>query len=380
MYLAGDVRLLCVTDHTRPFGLIKDALQQEDVVYGNLEGALYDEIDPYEFFSKVTWRHAGTSGAQALREGNFAAVGLANNVIVGDEAIESTLGILDKLGIAHTGAGMNLAAARAPAIVERNGVRYGFLQRTSIFWPYRHKAVPEGPHTMPGRKYGHGHYTAGETLSFFGAPGVATIRPHTAYEPSFASTYEAGGAAIIHTWPDADDMDEFLADIKALRPLVDVLVTSNHWRVTTGADHGPENGELARDFRVEVAHAAIDAGADIVASHGTHRIEEIEVYKGRAIFYGLGELFFGTHPEESKPPPRPRYTKVKLLARAELEGKSIRRVSCRFVISGGRSEAEYQSVFRRPGEEPEALEHLIERSRYKFGTELRPNEEDITVI
>src|SRR5882757_8329179 len=63
---------------------------------------------------------------------------------------------LDQLGIPHAGAGANLAAARAPVILERDGVRFGFLQRSSVYWPTNHEARKD-------------------------ATGIAVIRGHTAY-------------------------------------------------------------------------------------------------------------------------------------------------------------------------------------------------------
>ena len=87
----------------------------------------------------------------------IAAVGIANNVNYGEAAILASIARLDQLGIAHTGAGANRAAARAPAIVERGGLRFGFLQRSSVYWPTNHEA--------------------GEN-----AAGIAVIRGHTAYQ------------------------------------------------------------------------------------------------------------------------------------------------------------------------------------------------------
>jgi poly-gamma-glutamate synthesis protein (capsule biosynthesis protein) len=49
-------------------------------------------------------------------------------------------------------------------------------------------------------------------------------------------------------------------------------------------DHPP-------DFLVEMAHAAIDSGADAFVGHGPHILRGIEIYKGRPIFYDLGEFF-----------------------------------------------------------------------------------------
>ena len=44
----------------------------------------------------------------------------------------------------------------------------------------------------------------------------------------------------------------------------------------------------------EIAHAAIDAGADIVVGHGPHYSLPVEVYRGKPIFYGLGSFSFHT--------------------------------------------------------------------------------------
>ena len=52
---------------------------------------------------------------------------------------------LDELGIAHTGAGANRALAGAPVILTRDGVRFGFLQRSSVYWPTNHEAGEDTP-------------------------------------------------------------------------------------------------------------------------------------------------------------------------------------------------------------------------------------------
>jgi poly-gamma-glutamate capsule biosynthesis protein CapA/YwtB (metallophosphatase superfamily) len=388
MIIAGDVYLATVAENDDPFSSIAPLLSSDDMVYCNLEGALTDYFDPYEYFAKLHWKHPGAAGASALKRGNFAAVGLANNVIIGERAIADTVTTLDRLGIAHTGAGSDLTTARAPAIVTRNGVRYGFLARTSIFWPSFHRAVPKGPYKMPNARYVHGFSMTGETLEFTGAAGVATVRARTAYEPSPASTYEAGGAAIIHTWPDPDELQELVDDIKTLRPQVDILVVSNHWRLQAGSSYFHDEGAVGRDYRVEIAHAAIDAGADMIASHGTHQIEEIEIYRGKAIFYGLGELFFGREQELLTRIPRyPKSKAAKLLAKADIRNKSIQRVSCQFVLPGGVPDnwaehwhvAGYRPALRRPSEVPESLDRLLELSS-RFGTRLEVGEHGITVI
>ena len=61
-------------------------------------------------------------------------VGVANNVASGRENILKSLAELDANGIAHVGAGRNLDEAHKPAIVERKGVKIGFLQYTARWY------------------------------------------------------------------------------------------------------------------------------------------------------------------------------------------------------------------------------------------------------
>jgi len=61
-----------------------------------------------------------------------------------------------------------------------------------------------------------------------------------------------------------------------------VLVASCHWGV----------GHEVLQYMTEIAHAAIDAGADIVVGHGPHYCLPIEVYKGKPVFYSLCNLSF----------------------------------------------------------------------------------------
>ena len=65
--------------------------------------------------------------ARRCRRAGIHAVGIANNVHYGETNILSSIARLDEYGVLHAGAGKDLAAARAPAIVERDGMRFGFL-------------------------------------------------------------------------------------------------------------------------------------------------------------------------------------------------------------------------------------------------------------
>ena len=264
MIMTGDVNLMNVADPGVPFARVADEFRTTDVVFSNLECCLY-ETPPGHSVSNEGF-FADPKGGRALTLGGIQVVGIANNVHYGEAAILSSIARLDELGVLHTGAGANLAAARAPVVVERAGVRYGFLQRSSVYWPTNHEAQKD-------------------------AAGIAVIRGHTAYHvPVFRTGIGApppnrpGVAPEIITWADPDYLGWFRDDIAALRPRVDVLVASCHWGL----------GKEVLQYMKEIAHAAIDAGADIVVGHGPHYSLAVEVYKGRPIFYGLGSFSFHT--------------------------------------------------------------------------------------
>ena len=72
-------------------------------------------------------------------------------------------------------------------------------------------------------------------------------------------------------------------DIKQVRSVADVVIVSMHW----GIHFMP--AKLAT-YQKEVGHAAIDAGADLIIGTHPHILKGIEVYKGKVIFYSLGNF------------------------------------------------------------------------------------------
>src|SRR5215831_13971888 len=154
LILTGDVNLMNVTDPAMPFTQVAEEFRNTDVVFSNLECCLYETSVGHSLHNEGFF--ADPRAGKALTLGGIQVVGIANNVHYGDAAILSSIARLDELGVLHTGAGANLAAARAPVVVERAGVRYGFLQRSSVYWPTNHEAQTD-------------------------AAGIAVIRGHTAY-------------------------------------------------------------------------------------------------------------------------------------------------------------------------------------------------------
>src|SRR5262245_28176397 len=132
LMLTGDVNLMNVADPQVPFALIRDTLRQADVLFGNLECCFHEPAAGHPLEREGF--HAPHAAAEALLIAGYGAVGNGNNVNYGEEAIRSSLRRLESLGIRYTGAGVDRRTARAPAIVTHEGLRFGFLQRTSVYW------------------------------------------------------------------------------------------------------------------------------------------------------------------------------------------------------------------------------------------------------
>jgi len=257
LYLLGDINFRGVNDASGLFEHVGEPLRRADMVFANLECCLYDL--PGDAVERRGFYVPPAVGA-ALAQAGVQVAGNANNVTIGREAVMASLAELDRLGIGHVGAGADDTQARAGLVVERAGVRYGFLQRTAVYWPDFHEAGP-------------------------GQPGVAVIKGHTAYRPALeqqAARTRPGVPPQVVTWADPDSLQRYRQDVADLRERADVLVASLHW--------GFRREVL--QYQREFAHAAVDAGADIVFGHGPHMILPIETYRGRPIFYGGGNFSF----------------------------------------------------------------------------------------
>ena len=337
--LTGDVNLMNVVDPQVPFARVQETLRQADVLFGNLECCFYEPATEHSLEHEGFY--APLASAQALVIGGYHAVGTANNVNYGADAIRSSLRRLDDLGIQYTGAGVNREAARAPAIVTHEGLRFGFVQRTSVYWPTGHEATDH-------------------------SPGVAVLTGHTAYEPMLHTrragvppANRPGVPPAILTWADAKSLAEFTGDLRALRARADIVVASHHWGLF----------EEVLDYQVEIAHAAIDAGADVVMGHGPHYACAVEMYRGKPIFYGLGSFSFHTGHGG-----RAHGNWVGMLARLAFEDSALVEVAFSMVRHNERNE----TYVCDPRQDPEATEPIMRRCD-TFGTTLVISGSDMMV-
>lgn len=197
--------------------------------------------------------------ADLYSHAGFDGVTMANNHAYdsGPEALADTVDLFRARGIQVTGAGETLDEARKPIILEKDGVRVAYLGCTSV--------GKEGSEATDRK------------------PGVINIRVHTTYD------HRGPHAPVgIRTEPDAEDLGRVLEDVRKARASADSVVVAFH----SGVIRLPR---VIADYQVTVAHALIDAGADLVVCHAPHIPKGVEVYKGKAIFYSIG-VFAMTKP------------------------------------------------------------------------------------
>lgn len=173
---------------------------------------------------------AKPSYVDVLKKGGIDVVSLANNRIFdyGPVALMDTIKILDNAGIKHVGAGRNSKEAHMPLIVEKNGLRIAFLS-------YR---------------------------GFVSYTGRYTRRSPCSARADFYLEEEVRNA----------------------KKEADVVIASFHG--------GSALSDTPSITQRKLAHRAIRGGADIVLWHHPHVLQGIERYRGKLIFYSLGNFLF----------------------------------------------------------------------------------------
>jgi poly-gamma-glutamate capsule biosynthesis protein CapA/YwtB (metallophosphatase superfamily) len=123
------------------------------------------------------------------------------------------------------------------------------------------------------------------------------------------------------------------------------------------------------DYMKEIAHAAIDGGADAVIGHGPHYSLGVEVYKGKPIFYGLGSFSFHTgHGGQV------HENWVGMMAKLTFDGRRLTRVAFEFVRHNDANE-----TYITPLSDEEAEYADIERRSRELGARLTREGHEVVV-
>ena len=288
--LLGDNNIQLRTKPADAFKFVKPTLSKADFVFINLEGPFAGGTDDpnKSDIPHKNWRHSNPSQVAALTSVGIDAVGVANNVTYPWEAMLRSLRVLDSVGIPYTGGGKNLDEAHRPVIIEKKGLRVGFIQYAATVFPTNHAATEN-------------------------QPGIAEIKVHTAYQPP-KNLDKPGQPPIVITWLDEYSKGLMIADIENLRENVDIVIVSYHWGISGSTE------PVA--YQSEIAKAVIDAGADIVFGHGPHKYQKIEIYKGKPILHSLAQAVFDDLRED-----RGKRFKEGLLVHVIVEGRKVKAVS-----------------------------------------------------
>ena len=221
-------------DVTSTFAPLRDTLSGADITVGTLDSTISSVAEPYGCI--LTFNLAGEAEfVGALSFAGFDVISHAANhikdcgaIACGDDAMNETHALLSAEGIAVTGAGPNVAKAREPAIIERNGVTFGFLAYDDIA-AYYHAGIGNG------------------------------------------------GSAPLDTATVGDD-------VRAAAARADVVVVLPHW----GIEYVAEPSQRQREF----AAAAVAAGADLVVGNHPHWVQGYETINGAFVAYALGNFVF----------------------------------------------------------------------------------------
>jgi hypothetical protein len=216
------------TRRTGNAGAVRQLLEGADIAMANFENPA---PNAYRYHTRGTVFSADPRLIDGLRNAGIDYVGLANNHIrdAGGQGILDTIANLDKRGIDHSGAGRNLAAARRPAILDAGGTKVAILAYDTIAKSYA------------------------------------------------ASATRAGSAQLSAAAVKADVAAARKAD-------ADLVIVFPHWG--TEYDPTPFAGQQ------RLARACIDAGADMVIGNHAHWAGAVETYKGKPIWYALGNFVF----------------------------------------------------------------------------------------
>jgi poly-gamma-glutamate synthesis protein (capsule biosynthesis protein) len=232
-------KMRAYNDYNHPWLKMADLVKKGDIAFADLETPLSDRIAPPDEGMAFIAPQKAVSGLKLV---GVDIVALANNhsTNFGTNVFSETLDLLKKEKINYVGGGINSAEAYKPLIVEKNGLKFAFLDFNSI---------------------------VGAIEATENTPGVA----------KFA----------IKPWSEVDnqsDIQMIKTNIVAAKKQADIIIVEFHWGVEYKAD--------PIQSQIDVAHAAIDSGADIIIGTHPHVVQALESYKNRPVFYSLGNFIF----------------------------------------------------------------------------------------
>ena len=289
--------------------LVRDA----DVGFGNFESLIRDE---HNFVGPLGGSMMGTKEVAAdLKAIGFKLMNRAGNHLVdaGVEGLFETTRLMEQAGLVYAGAGRNLNEARAPRFVETPKGRIGLVGMYSETGGNQSRLAASYQVGITGGRPG---------LNSLGVTRAITVSPDAlaalkrvkdavyehraeysnpvqapAADPAgqvdlFGALYKAGSKPGELTYTmNRTDLQDNLKSIKNGKQYADFMIATIHAHQGNTLLQPFLFEDQPPDFLIALAHDAIDNGADAFVGHGPHLLRGIEIYKGKPIFYDLGEFF-----------------------------------------------------------------------------------------
>jgi len=248
-------------------------LLKGDVIFTNFEATVAEKG---ETVSEGRGFLSPPEALDALKAFGFNLLSLSDNHAFDLKAggIRNTIREADLRRLVHAGTGNNLADASAPAYLR----------------------MPKGVVALVASASGliatGGNATADR-------PGVNELRVEAGGQPNEATDDLPGGPT---NTANPEDARRILESIRTARRQADLVIVYQHNHVfdnrsfNTIFTEGLEERLAPNDWLKRWTHAEVDAGADIVVMHGAPLLHGIEIYRGKPIFYDLGNFIYNVPP------------------------------------------------------------------------------------
>ena len=299
-----------------------DLIRSADLAMGNMEGEL---ANLREFEGPMNGFVGTHEVAADLKILGFDMVNRAQNHLLDSEiaGMFSTNSLLEAAGIVHAGSGKNLQEAAAPAFFETAKGRAALIGTHAPIWPEHNRLAATPLIGNLGGRPGLNMLNYSEVIlvsreqfdaleqvragflqyreNYDNPRPVANVSPNAGIDFPASSTGrnnpiyrvakegEVPGTVIYQM--DENDLDRFLVNILNARQLGDFVIAAAHIHQSRSILETQHLSTRPPAFYVDLAHRAIDAGADAFIGTGVQTLRGIEIYKGKPIFYGLGEFF-----------------------------------------------------------------------------------------
>jgi poly-gamma-glutamate capsule biosynthesis protein CapA/YwtB (metallophosphatase superfamily) len=248
-------------------------LIQGDVKFTNFEGTVFEGG---QAVAQGRGFLAPAAALDVLKAFGFNLLSLSNNHAfdLKGAGLANTLRAASERSLVHAGTGNTIAEAAAPAYLQTSNGTIALVASASGLMAPGARATENGP-------------------------GVNELRIE-------AGDMENEATAELPVTPgnnpNKEDAARILKNIREARAHADLVIVYQHNHVFSNRPFSAVFGEglperlAPPDWLKKWTHAEIDAGADIVVMHGAPLLHGVEIYRGKPIFYDLGNFIYNLPP------------------------------------------------------------------------------------